>query len=550
MGSKYSHVFAPIRIRGIDFKNRIMLAPPSPNLANDEGMVTNDFVDMFRSFSRGGVAVINVGNSMIDYKEARDEERQLDLSSDDCILPLTRYVEACLDFGAQPNLEVNHNGKDSDPDRTGKPAYSASSFIPPIEKWRAKMAGREPRPTIEMDQAKIDSTVYKYGAASLRCKRAGFNMVMIHGGHGNLISQFSSPLYNKRTDEYGGSLENRARFTVEVLDKVREMCGNDFVIEMRISADEINPDGMHFDETLKYIDIIKDKLDILHVSAGLHGEIKYMRNWWQNYMMERMYNVHYAADVKKAFPNLKVATVGSIMNIQMAEEIIASGKADFVAMCRPLLADPEMPRKYALGMEDDHRPCLRCQYCGKRLMIPAVINCAVNPYLGNEREFPDGKVKKAEIKKKVAVIGGGPAGVVAMLTLIDRGHDVTLYEMTDKIGGLIVPGSVHPFKQDFRDYLSYLQCQTKKAKAKVLLNTEATKEVLDRENYDAIIIAVGSRPIVPNLPGIKKGHVHWAPDACTGKVKINGKVVIIGAGAVGVECAIDLKQHGNDVSLI
>lgn len=267
-------------------------------------------------------------------------------------------------------------------------------------------------------------------------------------------------------------------------------------------------------------------------------------------MMERMYNVHYAADVKKAFPNLKVATVGSIMNIQMAEEIIASGKADFVAMCRPLLADPEMPRKYALGMEDDHRPCLRCQYCGKRLMIPAVINCAVNPYLGNEREFPDGKVKKAEIKKKVAVIGGGPAGVVAMLTLIDRGHDVTLYEMTDKIGGLIVPGSVHPFKQDFRDYLSYLQCQTKKAKAKVLLNTEATKEVLDRENYDAIIIAVGSRPIVPNLPGIKKGHVHWAPDACTGKVKINGKVVIIGAGAVGVECAIDLKQHGNDVSLI
>ncbi len=550
MGSKYTHVFSPIRIRGVDFKNRIMLAPPSPNLANDEGKVTSEFVDMFRSFSRGGAAVINVGNSMIDYKEARDEERQLDLSSDDCILPLTRYVEACLDFGAQPNLEVNHNGKDSDPDRTGKPAYSASSFIPPIEKWRAKMAGREPRPTIEMDQAKIDSTVYKYGAASLRCKKAGFNMVMIHGGHGNLISQFSSPLYNKRTDKYGGSLENRARFTIEVLDKVREMCGNDFVIEMRISADEINPNGMHFDETLKYIDLIKDKLDILHVSAGLHGEIKYMRNWWQNYMMDRMYNVHYAADVKKAFPNLKVATVGSIMNIRMAEEIIASGKADFVAMCRPLLADPEMPRKYALGMEDDHRPCLRCQYCGKRLMIPAVINCAVNPYLGNEREFPDGKVKKAEKKKRVAVVGGGPAGVVAMLTLIDRGHDVTLYEMTDKIGGLIVPGSVHPFKQDFKDYLSYLQHQTKKAKAKVLLNTEATKEILDRENYDAIIIAVGSRPIVPKLPGINKSHVHWAPDACTGKVRINGKTVIIGAGAVGVECAIDLGQHGHDVSIV
>ncbi|NLA74697.1 MAG: FAD-dependent oxidoreductase, partial [Deltaproteobacteria bacterium] len=381
-------------------------------------------------------------------------------------------------------------------------------------------------------------------------KDAGFNMVMIHGGHGNLISQFSSPLYNKRTDGYGGSLENRARFTIEVLDKVREMCGDDFVIEMRISADEINPEGMHFDETLKYIDLIKDKLDILHVSAGLHGEVKYMRNWWQNYMMDRMYNVHYAADVKKAFPNLKVATVGSIMNIRMAEEIIASGKADFVAMCRPLLADPEMPRKYALGHEDDHCPCLRCQYCGQRLMIPAVINCAVNPYLGNEREFPDGRVKKADKKKKVAVVGGGPAGVVAMLTLVDRGHDVTLYEMTDKVGGLIVPGSVHSFKQDFRDYLDYLQRQTKKANARVLLNTEVTKDILDKEKYDALIIAVGARPITPNLPGINKPHVHWAADACSGEAMIKGKVAIIGAGAVGVECAIDLKQHGHDVSLI
>jgi len=267
-------------------------------------------------------------------------------------------------------------------------------------------------------------------------------------------------------------------------------------------------------------------------------------------MMDRMYNVHYAADIKKAFPDLIVATVGSIMNIRMAEDILASGKADFVAMCRPLLADPEMPRKYALGRKDDHCPCLRCQYCGRRLMIPAVLNCAVNPYLGNEREFPEGKVRKAEIKKKVAVVGGGPAGVQAMLTLIDRGHDVTLYEMTDKIGGLIVPGSAHPFKQDMRDYLNYLQRQVKEAAARVLLNTEATKEILDKENYDAIIIAVGSKPVFPRLPGIDKPHVHWAPDACTEKAKTGDRIVIVGAGAVGVECAIDLAQKGKNVSLV
>ncbi len=550
MGSEYRHVFAPIRIRGVDFKNRIMLAPPSPNLASEDGKVTPEFVDMFRSFARGGAAVINVGNSMIDYKEARDEERQLDLSSDDCILPLTRYAEACLAFGAQPNIEINHNGKDSQFERTGKQAISASSIIGSNEIFHARMHGRKPIPTIEMDHAKISDIVGKYGMAAYRCKKAGFNIAMIHGGHGNLISQFSSPLYNKRTDDYGGSLENRTRFTIEVLDKVRELCGEDFVIEMRVSADEIHSEGMHFEETLKYIELVKDRIDILHVSAGLHGEFEYMRNWWQNYMMDRMYNVHYAADIKKAFPDLIVATVGSIMNIRMTEDILASGKADFVAMCRPLLADPEMPRKYALGREDDHRPCLRCQYCGRRLMIPAVLNCAVNPYLGNEGEFPEGKVRKAEKKKKVAVVGGGPAGVQAMLTLIDRGHDVTVYEMTDRIGGLIVPGSVHPFKQDMRDYLNYLQYQAKKAAARVLLNTEATKEILDKENYDALIIAVGSKPVFPRLPGIDKPHVHWAPDACTGKAKTGDRIVVVGAGAVGVECAIDLAQKGKNVSLV
>jgi 2,4-dienoyl-CoA reductase-like NADH-dependent reductase (Old Yellow Enzyme family)/thioredoxin reductase len=550
MGSKYKNVFEPIRIRGVDFKNRLEMAPPSPNLADREGRVTTEFVDFFRSFARGGVAIIDVGNSVVDIKEACDEERQLDLSSDDCILPLTRFVEMCEGYGAHASLEINHNGKDSQFEKTGKAAYSVSSMIASKEIYHAQQHGRKPIPTIEMNHAKIKETVEMYGMAAYRCKRAGFKMCMIHGGHGNLISQFSSPLYNKRKDDYGGSLANRTRFTIEVLDRVRQLCGENFVIEFRVSADEIHPDGMHFDETLKYIEMIQHKIDILHVSAGLHGEFEYMRNWWQNYMMDRMYNVHYAADIKKAFPNLLICTVGSIMNITNAEEIISTGKADFVAMCRPFLADPEMPRKYALGKEEDHRPCLRCQYCGQRLIIPAVINCAVNPYLGNETEFPDGKVKKAEQKKKVAVIGGGPAGIQAMLTLCDRGHDVTLYEKSNELGGYIVPGSVLPSKQDIRDYLKYLVCQAKKAPARLLMNTEATKEILDSEKYDALIVAVGSNPITPKLPGINKPHVHWAPDADIGKVNLGNKIVIIGAGSVGVECAIQLKNDRKDVSLV
>jgi NADPH-dependent 2,4-dienoyl-CoA reductase/sulfur reductase-like enzyme len=209
-----------------------------------------------------------------------------------------------------------------------------------------------------------------------------------------------------------------------------------------------------------------------------------------------------------------------------------------------------MPRKYALGREEDHRPCIRCQYCGLRLMIPAVINCAVNPFLGNETEFPEGKVKKADVKRKVAVIGGGPAGIQAMLTLCERGHDVTLYERSDRLGGHVVPGSALSFKQDLRDYLEYLVYQANKAPARVLLNTEATKEMLDAEGYNALIIAVGSRPIVPPLPGIDKPHVHWAPEAGTGKVEVGNKTVIVGAGTVGIECAIGLKREGKDVTVV
>ena len=551
MGSKYKHIFEPIRIRGVQFRNRLEMAPPSPNLASKDGRVTKEFVDFFRPFAANGVGVIHVGNSIIDFEVSRDEERQLDLGTDECILPLTRFAEMCHSYGCQPSLEINHGGKDSMRKFTGRPAVAPSSYVSARERAYAAAIGEEPVPTIEMTKEMIKDAVERYAQAAYRCKRAGFKMCMIHGGHGNLISQFASPLYNFRTDEYGGSLENRARFTIEVLDRVRELCGEDFVIEFRISADEFHPDGMHFEETLKYIEMFKDKIDILHVSAGLHGEFQYMKYWYQNWMMPRQFNVHWAEKIKKAFPDLLVCTVGSIMNLKDADEIIASGKADFVAMCRPLLADPEMPRKFALGHEDDHRPCLRCQYCGRRLLVPAVINCAVNPMLGEECDFPGGKVPKAPVKKRVGIVGGGPAGIVAMLTLLERGHEVTLYEKTDKLGGNVIPAAAPSFKIDMQDYLKYLQRQGEKAAARVLLNTEATPELLEKEKFDALIIAVGADPIIPkNVPGIDKPHVHWAADADMGKVPVGKKVVVVGAGAVGVECAIDLGRKGHEVEII
>ena len=552
MSSNFKNVFSPIKIRGIDFKNRIILAPPSPNVANQDGTMTRDFVDWMRPLARGGATVLYVGNATVDKLECHDEETQIDLGTDRCVLPLSWYAEMAAQYNCHASFEVNHNGKDTAFETVGHAPYSASPIITSSEISRAKKLGRDPIPAIEMTHEKIAETVDKFAMACSRMQQAGMDIALIHGGHGNLISQFMSPLYNLRKDEYGGSTENRARFAIEVCDAIRKKVGEKFVIEFRISADEIHPDGMHFDETLKMVEYLQDHIDILHVSAGLHSDFdfKYYRNWCQNYMMPRGFNVHYARDVKKAFPNLLVTTVGSITSIDMAEEIISKGEADFVAMCRPLMADPEMPRKYAQNRPEDRRPCLRCDACA-RFFPPRPLNCAVNPISGVFKELKDGVVPKAPVKKKVAVVGGGPAGLYAMMALCDRGHDVTLYEKTGELGGNVIPAAFPPFKIDCQDYLKWLEREAKKYPAKILLNTEATKEMLDKENYEALIIAVGSKPLVPSkIPGIDKPHVHWAPDAEMGKVPAGDKIVVVGGGAVGLEAAIDFKQMGKEVTVI
>ena len=552
MGSKFKHVFQPIRIRGVDFKNRIILAPPSPNLASEDGLVTKDFVNWFRMFARGGATTLYVGNCSIDITECKDEAYQLDLNDDRCILPLTWYADMCKEYGCHASLEINHNGENTVFETVGHAPYSSSSFISDSERARASLLGRDPIPSIEMTHEKIAETVEKYAMAAYRMKQAGMDIVLVHGGHGNLISQFTSSLYNKRTDEYGGSTENRARFAIEVCEAIRKKCGENFVIEMRISADEIAEEGMRLKETLELIGFLKPHIDIAHISAGLHSDFnyKYLRNWMQNFMMDRGFNVHYARKVKEAHPDLLVTTVGSIVSIEMAEEIISNGWADFVAMCRPLMADPEMPRKYASNRPEDRRPCLRCDACTGHLFVPKPIYCAVNPMSFMTRDLTDGLVPQARVKKKVAVVGGGPAGITALTTLLDRGHDVTLYEKTGELGGNVIGAAAPPFKIDCQDYLKWLVRQAETSTAKVLLNTEATKDVLDKENYDALIIAVGAEPAIPDIPGVKKPHVSWAVDAELGKTTVGKKIVVIGAGTVGLEAAIEFRREGKDVLVL
>jgi len=288
----------------------------------------------------------------------------------------------------------------------------------------------------------------------------------------------------------------------------------------------------------------------------------FMSYWLQGYTMERGYNVHWARKIKDAFQgDIRLTAVGSIVDVDLAEEIIANGDADFVAMCRPLMADPEMPRKAAQNRKEDIRPCLRCNACAMRLggagaNGPKEMNCAVNPLSGLTRSIKETVLPPAVIKKKVAVVGGGVAGLTAVSTLVERGHDVTLYEKSDVLGGQVVAAAAPPIKIDMKAYLAYLNTQIQKlvkaGKVRLLMNTEATAGLLAPEGYDAVIIAVGSEPIIPkSIPGITKSNVMWAADAETKYAdKVGQKVVIVGAGDGGMEAAIDFKMQGKDVEII
>jgi len=567
MASNYKHLFTPIKIRGVDFKNRFILAPPSCHLVGSDGLVTSQYVEWYRALARGGASIMYNGNCTIDYTESKDENYIIDLSHPDAELPLSWYAEMCKEYECHASLEVNHCGKDALYETFNHLPYSSSPIPGDTEKRHAAQQNREVRIPIEMDQAKIDETVLKYAKACLKMKRAGMDIALLHGGHGNLISQFTSPHYNKRTDKYGGSTEKRARFAIEVVEKVRELCGDNFVIDYRISGDEILDDGMHINETIQLMKILRDHgVDLFNVSAGLHteGAQLYAKYWLQSYMMPRGFNVHWSQKIKDYFQgDIIISAVGSIMNVDLAEEYLEKGYCDFIAMCRPLMADPDMPKKAAQNRPEDIRPCLRCNECIGRLSVPGAdkpvgpkeINCAVNPLMGLTRIIRESELPLARNKKKLAVIGGGPAGLTALFTGVERGHDVTLYEKTGRVGGQIIPGAAAAFKVDMKDYLKWLEVQTQKivkaGAARVLLNTEATPELIDLEGYDAIIIAVGADPIIPNVPGIDKPHVMWTADAQTRfRNKVGGNIIIVGAGDVGMEAAADFYDEGKNVVLI
>ena len=552
MSSLYPNVFRPFTVRNLFFKNRLEVAPTSAGYASETGKMTKEYVEFFRPVARGGAAIVTIGNSSIDFSTSKDEARHLCLDNDDMMIPLSMFPEMVHGYGSVASIEVNHAGIMASPFLNPETPIGPSAVIPPLSASMAQSLGKEPVIPREMSLEMIKDIQQKFIDAAWRCKQAGFRMIMLHGGHANLIGQFLSPLFNHRSDSYGGSLENRARFAMETLDGIRKKCGEDLVIEFRISGDEIHPEGMHLEETKRCVQMLSDFADIFHVSRGVRGYLEYMNYWIMPYMLPRMDFVQLAAEIRSVLPakNL-VACVGAVKDIKNAEMILSNGYADIVAMARPYYADPEMPRKYATGHEDEHRPCIRCGHCSLGATLPRRSHCTVNPYLGRTDRFPEGRVGKAAKAKKIAVVGGGPAGMQAALTLRERGHDVTLFEKSESLGGNLRYATGLPGKEELQLYLDYLIRKTLSSGAAVLLNTEATPANVNNDLFDAAVIAVGAVQKKPGgIPGTDKSNVFWAPLYDPDEHANDRNIVIVGGGSVGVETALRLAAEGKTISII
>jgi 2,4-dienoyl-CoA reductase-like NADH-dependent reductase (Old Yellow Enzyme family)/thioredoxin reductase len=515
--SDHKHIFTPLKIGRIEVKNRIEAAPAGVFLASADGFATRELIEYTREIAKGGAGIVTIGESGVDseYIKLYGHGCSLNMGQDRVVAGLSTLVETIHRYGAVASIELN-----------------VRSLYTPTE----------------MTRAEIRRIIGNFADAVERCIRAGMEMVMIHGGHGHLVSQFFSPLANKRSDKYGGTLKKRATFAMELLETIRDRVADKVAIEYRISADELAPGAVNLNQTLEFAGMIQDKIDLLHVSAGSLYSPQAIPSMIQPTYFPHGMNVHYAEAFKKELA-VPITTVGSI-DMDMAEQIVAQGKADIVAMIRAIIADPDCVGKARKGEADTIRPCVRCNTCihrGHTYYIP--IRCAVNPTKAREIEFIG--LPPPKKKKKVVVVGGGPAGMEAARTAAERGHEVVLFEKEKQLGGMLVEGTALPFKEDMRKYMDWaIQSTMSTAHVNVRVSTEATPEKIETENPDALIIAVGSKPIRLRVSGIDRGNVVWAGDVGSGKVQVGDRVVVVGAGLTGSETALYLSTEGKKVTLI
>lgn len=537
----YPHVFQPIKIGNLTIKNRIHFTPMVACVTPGNGEVNQEMLDWIRMQARTGVGYITIGDTQIDQERGRAFYGELDVTTDRYKDGLILLTEEAHRFNCKISVELNLAGRGSNPTMNVKPAF-APSFLPIPGGPGSPGAPQELKVMDKDDMKEVKS---KWVECALRCKSSGFDMIMIHSAHNNFLGSFLSPESNIRTDEYGGSPENRMRFPLEVLEAVREAVGPNYPLELRVSINEMTSKGLTFEETLEYLKKAQKYVNLICLSRGTVFVEEAIRYLCPSYLMPHMINADYAKIVKENL-DIPVQVVGNIYNIEEAEQILAEGKADIVGICRSLMAGPSMIEDAVKGQEYDTRPCIRCMDGCGAVYLGAPVRCTVNPKLGRETRF--GKVPKADVKKKVYVIGSGPAGMQAVETLLERGHDVTLFDKADKIGGKLHDASAVEFKNELRKYKDWFIRHTEESGVKIRLNTEVTLDLIKEEKPDVIFVATGANYAKPPIPGIEKAVM--ARDVDHGTVKTGNKVIVCGGGLTGCETALQLAREGKDVTVV
>ena len=537
MSKMFPNLFSPAKIGTLTLKNRILKAPQSSGMSNMDGTVSERLVRYYRDQAAGGAGCIVVEYAYVDDIGAKSAHCHLGISSNEHIPGLAWLAENIREMGAAPAIQIEHCGRQK---FLGTQPICAPSALPWPKLWDQYGVQAVPHVlTIE----EIQDIVHAFGDSALRAKKAGFELVEIHGAHGYLLTNFFSPHTNHRTDLYGGSLENRMRIYVEIVQDVRKKVGPDFPVTIRLSGTDYEPDGFPIEDTIAMAKVLeREGIDAFHISGGDHHT---MIHQVSPMAMSLCHNTWAAEAIKKEV-SVPVIASGSITLPEYAEEIIASGKGDFVGLGRPLWADPEWPNKAAADHPEDIRPCIRCnEGCLERTFFNyKAITCAVNPVVSREGEL---KITPAPVKKKVAVVGGGTAGMEAARVLKLRGHDVTIYEEKPENGGLLHEAAAPEFKADIRPFMKYQMTALEKLGVPVL---REKADVAKLAAYDVVICATGSLPIIPNIPGVEKPIAVDCLSAINGAKPVGKKIVVIGGGLVGTETALDLAENGHSVTLV
>ncbi|MDR2770576.1 MAG: FAD-dependent oxidoreductase, partial [Clostridiales Family XIII bacterium] len=543
---KYPRLFSPIRLGDTIFRNRIFGSPTGYQDLSPEQYPPPEAVAYYARKALGGAASVAVGECVVDSKRGRGGPNHIQMDDKEALGPLTKLAEGISKYGAVAVAELQHAGMYAqDSRRRGNDIYGPVA----LDDVRGELlhADATDERVSAMTEAVIEETIEAYANAAAFAKFCGFGMVLIHGGHGWLLSQFLSPHANTRDDRWGGSFENRIRLPLSIVERIRQKCGPKFPIEFRMSASEANPKGYDIDEGVKIAMALDGKVDLIHASAG-HHEIKdaFVVTHPDMFKAEGC-NAYLAAAIKKRV-STPVATVGAFTDPAFMEEILASGKADVIEVARGLIADPDLPLKARAGRDERIIKCLRCFTCFSNLLTNRQFCCAINPEIGLELEAQ--RAAPPVVRKTVLVAGGGVAGMQVALTAHARGHRVILCEKSEKLGGALLCEERVPFKDKLSAYLKTQARFVAEAGIDLRLNTEVTPELARALAPDVIVAALGARPIIPHIPGIDGKNVARAEAVYQNPDLAGKRVVILGGGLVGVELGLFLAGLSREVTVM